>query len=88
MVSRALVLHTLFLAFIHKNRVFSARSGIARNVPIYCHLYATILLMSTANMHTSWYLNLFIVIFQEMTHVRSIVTLLTLIAGMMFSSLH
>ena len=40
-----------------------ARSGFARSGPIYCHIYATILLMPTAYRHTSWYRNLFIVIF-------------------------
>ena len=65
----------------------SARSGFARTVPIYCHLYATVLLIPTAYSHTLWFRNLFIVIIQEMTHVRSIVTLITLIPGMMYSSL-
>ena len=37
--------------------------------------------------HTLWHRNLFNVIIQEMTHTRSIVTLTTLITGMMFSSL-
>ena len=41
------------------------RSGFARSGPIYCHLYATILLMPTAYRHTSWYQNLFIVIFKK-----------------------
>ena len=52
----------------------SARSGFARSGPIYCHLYATILLMPTAYRHTSWHRDLFIVIIQEMTHMRFIPT--------------
>ena len=51
-----------------------ARSGFARSGPIYSHLYATILLMPTAYVHTLWYRNLFIVIIQEMTHMRSFPT--------------
>ena len=39
-----------------------ARSGFARSGPIYCHLYATSLLMPTAYRHTSWYPNLFILV--------------------------
>ena len=31
------------------NECLSARSGSARSVPIYCHLYATVLLMSTGD---------------------------------------
>ena len=62
-------------------------SGFARIVPFCFHLYATILLMSTAYRHTLWYWNLFNVIVQEMTHMRSIVTLITLLPGMMLLSL-
>ena len=46
----------------------------ARSGPIYCHLYATILLMPTPYRHTSWYQYLFIVMIQEMTHMRYIPT--------------
>ena len=52
----------------------SARSGFSRSVPIYCHLYATILLMPTAYRHTSRHRNVLIVIIQETTHMRSIHT--------------
>ena len=52
----------------------SACSGYASSGPIHCHLYATMLLKHTAYMHTFRYRNLFIVIIQEMTHMRSIST--------------
>ena len=60
------------------NEYLSACSGFARTIAIYCQPNGTILLMSTAYRHTLWTRNLFIVIIQQITHVRSIVTLITL----------
>ena len=68
------------------NECFSARCSFSRSVPTYSHLYATVLHIPKAYMHTLWYWNSFIMIIPEMTYMRTIVRLITLIPWTMFSS--
>ena len=73
-VERALVRYKLALAYI-LSRVLNSSysSGFARHVPFYCHLYATVLLMSTACRRTLCDRNSIFVIFQEMTRLLFLV---------------